>query len=47
MHKDEPLDDETAKACGTKSTVDALVHFADKMNELLPKELRQRQEPVQ
>jgi hypothetical protein len=47
MNKDEPLDDETAKACGTKSTVEALVHFANKMNELVPKELRRRQEPVQ
>ncbi len=46
MHKDEPLDAETAKACGTESTVEALVHFADKMHELLPKELRRRQEPL-
>lgn len=46
MWSDEPLDEETARMCGTKSAVDLLVKFADKMNEVLPEELRKRQEPV-
>ena len=36
---DEPLDDETAGIVGTEGTVEALVKFADKMNEALPEEL--------
>ena len=33
MWSDEPLDDETSRMYGTESTVDALVKFANKMNE--------------
>ncbi len=46
MQCDEPLDDETSKMWDTESTVEALVKFADKMNGIIPNELRQRQEPV-
>lgn len=45
MWTDEQLDEETAGICGTKSSVDALVKFADKMNEVLPEEQRKRKEP--
>jgi hypothetical protein len=33
------LDEETAKIWGTDSAVDALVHFAEKMNESIPADL--------
>lgn len=46
MPVDESLDEETAKICGTKSSVDALVKFAAKMNEILPEELRKRKKPM-
>lgn len=42
MWIDEPLDDETAGIVGTEGTVEALVKFADKMNEALPEELHKR-----
>lgn len=45
MPADEPLDEETANICGTKSSIDALVKFAGKMNEVIPVELRKRKEP--
>ncbi|MDO8716226.1 MAG: hypothetical protein Q7J73_05400 [Dehalococcoidales bacterium] len=47
MPADESLDEETASICGTKSSVDALVKFADKMSEIIPEELRNRKEPEQ
>lgn len=46
MPVDELLDEETALMCGTKSSVDALVKFADKMNEIIPEELRARKNPM-
>ena len=46
MPADESLDEETASICGTKSSVDALVKFADKMSEVIPVELRNKQESV-
>ena len=39
MWTDEKLDEETAKIWGTDSAVDALVHFAEKMNESIPADL--------
>ena len=45
MPADELLDEETARICGTKSSIDALVKFAEKMNEILPEELRKKKEP--
>ena len=46
MPVDEPLDEEIAGICGTKSSVEALVKFADKMNEIIPEELRARKAPL-
>lgn len=46
MSSDEPLDEETAGIFGTKSSVEALVKFADKMNEIIPEELRERKDPL-
>ncbi len=43
MWSDETLDDETARMVGTKSSVEALVKFADRMSEIIPEELRKRQ----
>lgn len=43
MLSDEPLDDETAGLCGTNSTVDYLVKFAEELSKGLPEELRKRQ----
>lgn len=36
MWTDEKLDEESAKIWGTNSTVEALVRFAEKMNESIP-----------
>jgi hypothetical protein len=46
MWTDEDLDDEMAGIYGTKSTVEYLIKFAEQMNEVLPAELRNRQEPL-
>ena len=46
MWTDEELDEETAKIYGTKSTVEYLIRFAEQMNEVLPEELRKKQEPL-
>ena len=46
MWTDEPLDEETARLYGVKSAVEYLIKFAEQMNEVLPAELRQRQEPL-
>jgi hypothetical protein len=40
MREDEQADAESAQTWGTESTVDALVKFADKMNESIPEELK-------
>ena len=45
MEADEPLDKETTRICGTSSTIDYMVKFAEKMNDLLPGELRKRRDP--
>ena len=45
MQEDEAVEPETADKLGTESTLDALLNFAHKMNEILPEELRKRQEP--
>lgn len=46
MWDDEPLDEETAKAFGTRTAIEYLVKFAEQMNEVLPPELRKKQAPV-
>lgn len=46
MRIDEPLDSANSELWKTGSTVDALVKFADKMNEAIPEEMRKRQEPI-
>ena len=46
MWTDEPLDSELSTMWKTESTVDALVKFADKMNEALPEEMRKKQKPI-
>jgi hypothetical protein len=46
MNEDEEMDPEAARQWGTESTLDCLLQFAQKMNQLLPEELRKRQEPV-
>lgn len=47
MNEDEPLDPEAAEQWGTASTLDCLLKFAQKMNELLPEEMRKPQEPLE
>ena len=47
MNEDEPLDSEVAAQWGTESTLDCLVKFAQKMNDLLPEDLRKPQQPVE
>jgi hypothetical protein len=46
MNEDEPLDHEAAEQWGTESTLDSFLQFVRKMNDLLPEELKKRQEPV-
>jgi hypothetical protein len=46
MWADEPLDEETAGLYGTKSSVEYLIKFAEQMNEVLPAEMRKRQNPL-
>ena len=46
MWTDEPLDEELVGIWNTSSSVDALVKFADKMNEAVPEEFRKKQKPV-
>ena len=43
MWVDEPLDGDVSEIWKTGSTVEALVQFADKMNEAVPEELRKKQ----
>ncbi len=46
MWSDEPLDEETARLYGTRSSVGYLIKFAEQMNDVLPDELRKRQSPL-
>ena len=46
MWVDEPMDDELTKLWHTSSTVDAMVKFAEKMNEVIPADLRKKQKPI-
>ena len=46
MWADEPLDEETAKTSGARSAVEYLIKFVEQMNEVLPAELRKKQEPL-
>ena len=46
MWGDETLDEETAGAYGTKSAVEYLIKFSEQMNEVLPEELRKKQNPI-
>ena len=46
MNEDEPLDPEAAKQWGTESTLECFLKFAQKVNELLPEELKKPQEPL-
>jgi hypothetical protein len=45
MNEDEMLDPETAKEWGTASTLESFLKFAQKVNELLPEELKKPQKP--
>jgi hypothetical protein len=45
MFQDETLDKETSALWGTESELEALVIFSQKMNDILPDELRKRGEP--
>jgi hypothetical protein len=45
MFQDETLDQETTGLWGTGSALEALVLFAEKMNDIVPDELRQREKP--
>jgi hypothetical protein len=47
MNEDEPLDPEVAAQWDTESTLDCLLKFAQKMNALLPEELKKPQPPVE
>jgi hypothetical protein len=47
MNEDEPLDAEAAKEWGTESTLESFLKFAQKMNGLLPEELKKPQPPIQ
>jgi len=40
MQADEPVDEKDSEIWGTGSTVDALVKFANKMNEVVPEDLK-------
>lgn len=46
MWDDEPLDEETTRQYGIKTTVEYLIKFAEQMNDVLPSELRKKQEPI-
>ena len=45
MFQDEQADEETARLWGTESVLKGLLEFAQKMNDIIPEELRKRQEP--
>jgi hypothetical protein len=45
MNEDEVLDTESAAQWGTESTLDGFLHFVQKMNALLPDEMKKPQEP--
>jgi len=47
MNEDEPLDAQAAQQWGTESTLQSFLKFARKMNDLLPEELKKRQEPLE
>jgi len=47
MNEDELLDPETAQQWGSQSILDGFLKFAQKMNELLPEELKKPQDPIQ
>jgi hypothetical protein len=45
MFQDEKTDEETAELWGTVSAIESLINFSQKMNDILPEELRKRQAP--
>ncbi len=47
MNEDEPLDSETAQLWGTGSTLESLLKFVHKVNELLPEEMKKPQAPIE
>jgi len=46
MNEDEPIDAEAARQWGTESTLQCFLRFAQKMNELLPEDLKKPQPPI-
>jgi hypothetical protein len=47
MNEDELLDSEAAQQWGTESTLQCFLRFVQKMNELLPEELKKPQPPIE
>jgi hypothetical protein len=47
MNEDEPLDPDAAKEWGTESTLQCFLRFAQKMNEILPEEMKKPQPPLE
>jgi len=46
MNEDEPLDAEAAEQWGTTSTLASFLKLTRRINQILPDELKKRQEPV-
>lgn len=47
MNEDETLDTEAAEQWGTTSALASFLQFARRINEVLPEELKKRQNPVE
>jgi hypothetical protein len=47
MNEDEPLDTEAAQQWGTGSTLECFLKFVQRMNELLPEDLKKPQPPIE
>ena len=47
MNEDEAMDPEAAEQWGTNSTLECFLKFAQKMNDLLPEEMKKPQEPLE